>query len=329
MTTLPSGPHAPGTPPEHGGPPRRSAAWLRALTSEQVGRRAVALVLTLVAVLAVGLMVNEITGREERAGTPATTPTATPVPTPSRPPVDTSVEAGPETTGVPDGTPLTPFEAGVLNEDGLVLDGVLIQGDVELVGERQVLRNSRVEGHLVVRGTDVTIEDSELGALSVSSATQVVARRVEIFGNLGDDGIHVTSGGGPRASDVVIEGCWVHSPQVEAESHYDGIQVRGVDGLTLRGNTFDLGPWMDRYNAAVFLEEANGGNVDVLVEGNLINGGGYSVYVNGRDVRLVDNRFGNDANWGLLHPRHTPFEESGSTWADDGTPVSLTDEAGG
>ena len=137
----------------------------------------------------------------------------------------------------------------------------------------------------------------------------------------------MTSGDGPRAADVLIEGSWVHSPQVEADSHYDGIQVRGVDHLTLRGNTFDLGPWNERYNAAIFLEEANGGNVDVLVERNTVNGGGYALYVAGQGVRLIDNRFGRDANWGLLYPEHPPFEESGSAWADDGSPLSLLDGA--
>ncbi len=304
--------------------PRR---WLGTLTNEQLGRRTVALVLAVTSVVAVGVMVNAITGREERAGAPVptTSPPRTAHPT-TRLPAD--VVAGPDTTGVRDGTTLEPFRAdGALDEDGLVLEGVLVEGDLELVGADQVLRNSRVEGHVVVRGTGVTLEDSEVGALSVASATQVVVRRVEVFGNPGSDGVHVTSGDGPRAADVLIEGSWVHSPQVEADSHYDGIQVRGVDHLTLRGNTFDLGPWHEQYNAAIFLEEANGGNVDVLVERNTVNGGGYALYVAGQGVRLIDNRFGRDANWGLLYPEHPPFEESGSAWADDGSPLSLLDGA--
>ncbi len=299
------------------------------LTSEQIGRRTVAVVLAGAAVLAVGVMVGEITGREERAGNAPREESPTAAGDPSSPPrTDPVVGAGPDSTGVRAGTSLRPQDPGILHEDDLVLDGVLVQGDLALVGQGQVLRNSRVEGHLLVRGDDVTIEDSEVGALSISGATAVVARGVEVFGNSGDDGIHVTSDGAERTSQVLIEGSWVHSPQVEPESHYDGIQVRGVDGLTLRGNTFDLGPWMDRYNAAIFLEDANGGNDDVLVEGNVINGGGYAVYVGGTGVRFVDNRFGRDANWGLLYPTYTPFEESGSAWADDGTPVSLLDDVG-
>lgn len=318
----------PPQPDEQPTPATAPPAERQPLTSEQVGRRAVAIVLAGTAVLAVGVMVGELTGRDEQAGTAphSASPTQTAPPPPS--PGDGTVGAGPDTTGVPEGTALVPHAPGTVQEDGLVLDGVLVLGDLELVGRGQVLRNSRVEGHVVTRGDDVTIEDSEVGALSVAGSAGAVARRVEVFGNLGDDGIHVTSDGAARTTDVLIEGCWVHSPQVEPDSHYDGIQVRGVDGLTLRGSTLDLGQWMDRHNAAVFLEDANGGNTDVLVERNVINGGGYSVYVAGQGVRFVDNRFGRDANWGLLYPEHPPFEESGSVWADDGAPVSLLDATG-
>lgn len=315
--------------PSHVTPPPTRSPWARILGSERVGRRAVALVLGLAAVVAVGVMVGQLTGRDDRAGGPPVTPSpSTTTPTAAPPTGGHGVDAGPETTGVPDGVVLEPHEGGVVDEADLVLDGVLVEGDLELAGEGQTLRNSRVLGQVVVRGGGITVEDSEVGALSIASATQVVARRVEVFGVLGSDGIHVTSDSGVRATNILVEGCWVHSPQIEPQSHYDGIQVRGVDGLTLLGNTLDLGPWQEPLNAAVFLEDANGGNTDVLVERNIINGGGYAVYVQGDGVRFVDNRFGRDYRWGLLYPEHPPFEESGSTWADDATPLTLAPKAG-
>lgn len=265
------------------------------------------------------------------APTPSCTPTAdaAPSPTPTQAPSPTdvptdaaSVVAGPDTTGVPDGVGLTEADPGTYDEDGLVLDGVHIDGDLLLTGDNQVLRNSRVEGHVAVRGTGQVVEDSELGSLAVSGATSFTARRTEIFGERGEDGIHVTSGRNPT-SDVVIEQCWIHSPKVDADSHYDGVQVRGVTGLTLRGNTIDLGAWKPEYNAAVFLEDANGGNSDVLVEDNVVNGGGYSLYLEGSDVSLVGNRFGRDSKWGLVYPDHDAFSATDNAWADDGTAVDL------
>ncbi len=258
---------------------------------------------------------------------PTTPPPSTPTPEDTSAPEETtapaSVTAGPDTTGVPAGVTLTAVDPAQFDEDGLVLDGVLISGDVVLTGANQVVRNSRIEGHVAFRGTGQVLEDSEIGSLAVSGATSFRASRVDIFGRQGEDGIHVTSGRAPT-SDIVIEDSWIHSPQVDPESHYDGIQVRGVVGLTLRGNTFDLGPWAPEYNAAVFLEDANGGNHDVVVERNFINGGGYSVYVEGRNVAFVDNVFGRGSRWGPLYPEHDAFRASGNVWADTGEPVDLS-----
>jgi len=257
--------------------------------------------------------------------TPAEPATPDPPATPEAPPPprgNLGPVAGPDTTGVTPGRSLSPHGGGELSDDGLVLEGVHVTGDLVLTGHGQRLRDVRVEGKLSLRGTDIVVEDSEVGSLSVSGGTGITVRRVEVFGLAGEDGIHVSSSR-RRVQDVLIEGCWIHSPQVLPGSHYDGIQVRGVDRLTLRGNTFDLGPWIDRFNAAVFLEDANGGNDDVLVEDNWINGGGFAVYVFGTNVRLVDNRFGPDARWGLLYPDSVPFTASGNVWADDGSPADL------
>jgi hypothetical protein len=224
---------------------------------------------------------------------------------------------------VPDGVVLADGSAGTFDDDGLVIDGQHIVGDLTLTGDGQVLRNSRVEGHVIVRGAGTVVEDVEIGALSVSGATSFTGRRMDVFGDAGHDGIHVTSGGDTRAADVLIEDSWIHSPKVTGDSHYDGIQVRGVDRLTLRNNTIDLGDWVRQYNAAVFLQEANGGNSDVVVEGNLVNGGGFSLYVEGDNITFVDNEFGRDARWGLLYPKAEDFESSGNTWADTGAAVTF------
>lgn len=248
----------------------------------------------------------------------------TPVAEPDQPdePAGPVVSAGPDTTGVPDGVTLSAADGGIMDEDGLVLDGVHITGDLTLTGAGQVLRNSRVDGHVVVRGSGQVIEDAEVGSLAVSGATQFRASRVDVFGQPGEDGIHVTSGTDP-ASDILIEDSWIHSPEVDPESHYDGVQVRGVERLTLRGNAIDLGPWERQYNAAIFLEDANGGNHDVVVEGNYLNGGGYSLYLEGDAVTVADNQFGRDAKWGVLYPEHDRFSATDNTWADSGDAVDL------
>lgn len=229
---------------------------------------------------------------------------------------------GPESTG----TTIEPRSArpgGTLDRPGAVTEDVVLEGDVELRGDRQVLRNVRVEGRVLVTGHDITVEDSEIGSLSISGAQRFTGRRLEIFGFLGSDGVHITSDRG-RVQDVLIEDSWIHSPQLAEGSHYDGVQVRGVDRLTLRGNRIDLGEHDPRMTAAVFLQEANGGNTEVLIADNWLGGGGYTLYLGGDGVTVTGNVFGTNAAYGLLYPdtRPTRFTASGNRW-EDGDPVDL------
>jgi len=265
--------------------------------------------------------------------TPEPAPQADPAPAqppapPAEPPAPCPASTAPTdrasaaNTGVPAGTALAPASGGELSQDGLVLENAVISGDVTLTGDNQVLRNVRVEGVIRVTGTGTTITDSELGALTVSGATNFTASRLEVFGESGKDGMHVTSDSG-RATNVVIENSWVHSPTGTPSAHYDGIQVRGVDGLVLRGNSFELGPHIPQFNAAVFLENANGGNTDVTITGNYIDGGGFSVYLGGKNTTFEDNSFGRNARWGLLYPESNlgSVTTSGNVWADTGEPA--------
>lgn len=227
------------------------------------------------------------------------------------------------TTGVPAGTSLTSTGGGTLNDNGAVYKNVVFTGDVLASGDNQTFVNVRFEGLVRVTGSGTTITDSELGSLVVSGAKNFHASRLDVFGYPGKDGLHVTSDVG-RAQNIVIERSRIHSPNVKSESHYDGIQVRGVDGLTLRGNSFELGAFKPQYNASIFLQNANGGNTNVSIDGNYLNGGGYAVYLGGSGTTFTNNVFGPSANWGLLYPDSNmgSVTTHGNT-GPDGAPVNF------
>ncbi len=218
---------------------------------------------------------------------------------------------------------LAPLASGTYREHGAVISDVVIAGDVLASGNNMTFRNVRVEGQLRVTGTGTTVEDSDIGALVVSGARDFTARRLNVFGSPGKDGLHVTSDAG-RAVNVLIEASRIHSPMVTGNSHYDGIQVRGVDGLTLRGNSFELGPYKRQFTAAIFLENANGGNKDVTIERNYIDGGGYAVYLGGTNTVFTANRFGSSAKWGPLYPRsNMDSVRSAGNIGPDGRPIQF------
>jgi hypothetical protein len=228
-----------------------------------------------------------------------------------------------ETTGVPVGVTLAPMTGGTVSTSATTIADRVITGDVLFTGSSLTLRNVRVTGEAIFRGSGIVVEDSEFGAVSVSGATNIRLSRVDVFGSAGRDGVHITSDSG-RASDVVLEDVWIHNPSVTASSHYDGIQVRGVDRLTLRRVAVELGAYQPQQNAALFLENANGGNRSVTVEDSWILGGGYAFYSFAADVRIRRTTFGG-ARWGHLFPQSqaaniVEFADNRDT---GGTPLGL------
>ncbi len=206
-----------------------------------------------------------------------------------------------ETTGVRSGRTLVPMAAGTVNASSTVIADRVVDGDVTFTGNNLTLRDVRVTGHAIFRGDNVVVEDSEFGSAALSGARNVRMSRVEVFGNPGQDGLHITSDT-RRARDILVEDTWIHDPKVTADSHYDGIQVRGVDRLTVRRVAIELGPWKQQHNAALFLEDANGGNAGVTVEDSWLSGGGYVLYSFATDVRVRTTTFA-AGRWGWLFPQ--------------------------
>jgi len=255
-----------------------------------------------------------------RSATP--TPTPTPTPSPTQQPVPAPSGDTPAGIGVPDGVRLTSHPAGEIDLGGRTLENVVIEGDATVTSPG-VLRNVRVTGKLVLRADDVELHSSEVGSLSLSGTDGALVSGVEVFGHPGSDGIHITSGTG-QVRDVHLRDVWIHSPRVKGNSHYDGIQVRGVQGLTLERVRIELGPWQKQYNAALFLEDANGGNSGVRILDSWLGGGGYTLYSFAKDVRIERTVFAG-GKWGHLYPRSQTSEIrvfSGNTDAQ-GRPLTL------
>ncbi|MBO1751988.1 right-handed parallel beta-helix repeat-containing protein [Actinotalea sp. BY-33] len=227
-------------------------------------------------------------------------------------------------TGVTEGVDLRERTPGTWDASSTAYEGVLVPGDVTLTGDDVVLRDVRVEGHLLVTGDSVVLENAEVATLSISGATNVTVRSTEVFGLEGEDGIHLTSDRG-RVADIVIEDSWIHSPKVTESSHYDGIQVRGVDRLTFRGNAVELGPHTPELNAAVFLEQANGDNFDVVIEDNWLDGGGFPLYLSGTGVTVAGNVIGPARGYGLVYPDAEPQDlvQDGNVLGEDGAAATL------
>lgn len=266
----------------------------------------------------------------------------------------------PASCGYPDGTNTGwrptgvhlkpyPVEQPVFRTPGQVIDGYDIVGPVRVEAAGVTIRRSRIRlpaGYVdhphwttvvSVGGDDVTIEDSEVSGLGPDQRQTAAPICISMDGAAGQvrraDVNHC--GDGMRGGRYTVTDSWFHDfwlgtidGAVLDTPHADIWQsLGGPDGshITIRHNTglnpVKAGPDDAGYANSVFQCGSESGPLtDVVIEGNLIEGGGYAVNVNGdtRGLMVRDNRFGRAQRWGLLLPHGAPYTWQGNEWDDSG-----------
>lgn len=238
-----------------------------------------------------------------------------------------------DTTGVPDDVTLTPSGGLTITEDGTVVDGLLVNGEITIAADDVTIRNT-----LVRTGTSlypIRVESGTMGAL---------IENVEVD-NMGGTGIGIFfSGSGTvrhtdihsaedgiriQADDVTVESSYIHDLQRQDGGHHDTIQIRRGDDVTIRGN--NLQPYVastdDPMNSAIQIGSLLGDDQisNLLVVGNLMNGGNFTVNGGGRDevdsARYADNRFGRDFRYAVSGNLDNSIWEDTNVWHDTGERV--------
>ncbi len=181
----------------------------------------------------------------------------------------------------------------MVTTDNTVIDGWKISGGVQVRAKNVVIRNSFVSmnaggtnGSGVVNlnpGSSATIERTTLDGLNATHAciwdeattmtvTAVNCSRV-------NDGIFMwaTQVGRDGAGDhFVIQDSWLHGFTTQAANgHVDGIQTEGAKHGVIRHNAIDV---TQSQTSAIALWNGRKSTDDIVVDRNLISGGGFSVY---------------------------------------------------
>ncbi len=247
-------------------------------------------------------------------------------------------QPGPSTTG-----PLSPddelrhLSSITITEDGTVLEGVWVTGIIDVRADNVTIRDFKVEAtsyygiRAIYGASGLTIEDGEIFGMSSAAiyGGNFEVRRVDIHDS-GSDGIKPTG-------NALIENNWFRRLGSKPDSHADGIQMVGGSDVVIRENYFDMRSGLSEFNNSIcIIIQTNNGPVDnILIKGNRINGGGYSVQVRDKgtgygpptNVRIYDNRFGRDAQFGpWVTDGHVSKE--GNVWDDTGALLSGQDEGG-
>jgi hypothetical protein len=169
------------------------------------------------------------------------------------------------TSGVVAGTALKAYNTSgadlVITQDGTVLDGLDIYGDIKVRAKNVTIKNSRLHGGKAVPASNTGIVDANSAAvvnLVVQDSTLIpdspsyyrdgivghdyTARRNHIQGT--NDGLGIFNRpGGPAAANVTAEGNYIHGltffskdPAHSDGTHNDGIQVQGGENIRIAGN---------------------------------------------------------------------------------------------
>lgn len=277
--------------------------------------------------------------------TPTPTKTSTPSPTKSPTPTPTSTPTTPPTTaptpttgawpdasntGVPAGVTLTPTGGMTITKAGTVVSGMDINGDVVVRAANVTIENSKVHGR---------IDTSDSGA-----APNTMIKRVEIIGPYNgakDSGspavgytgftcdgcvVHGWGKGFGLVKDVTIKNSWVYDIVVYGDpanggSHNEAILSLGGTNLTVTNNRLDAGD-APNVSASLALYSQMAAFNNVLVQGNLFDGGGYCVYAGlggsygASNTRFVDNTFGDkyDKKCGGYGPAIAYSTGNGNQW---------------
>lgn len=262
-------------------------------------------------------------------GVPPTTvpPTATPTPTPTpTPPGVASFATGPAGgAGAPAGTIFKPLSG--VPQSGATYDAYAIGGGT-INASNIVLRNCTL-GEVVFTGDNITVDHCTIhGGVSFSQNHQVVFNHNNLTG--WSDCIHITEDGqngvpAGLADHFTVTGNWCHNPGLKAPDdcadHADGVQLLGVDTAVFSDNIIDLGPWVScgsdpgdgPLNGAFQIENTQGPVLNVTIDGNLLDGGGYTfrAYAGTKLIAVTNNGFGSKEQFGPV----TTLQATIGTWS--------------
>ncbi|MCP3919068.1 MAG: hypothetical protein GY711_26290 [bacterium] len=232
-------------------------------------------------------------------------------------------------TGPTNPSALTSVGSMTVTTDGALIENVRVGGTLRIKANNVTVRNFIVDGgggsSYGIRATDgyqgIVIEDGEVKNV-VSSCIYgggFTARRLNVHES-GGDGFKTTG-------NVLVEHCWIHHLGTNPGAHADGNQTRYGSNFVFRANNFDMpitvpGPY--KSNAALIIQTGEGPIDNVLIEGNWVNGGNFTVYLKDKGVgygdptncTLLNNRFGLDYRFGVLSTTG-PVHIEGNVW--DGT----------
>lgn len=261
---------------------------------------------------------------------------------------------GPSNTGVPAGTTLTTYSGPTtISANNTIIDGKQINGNITINAQNVTIKNSHVNysggggggsgGIKILSGATAIIDHVEVNGNSAvhsciwHEGTSVTITNVKCHDI--EDGIFswAATGNANSGNNLTLENSYIYNLNaVESNGHWDGYQTEGAANLVLRHNTFRTLP---EGTSAIALWNGQKTTDNVLIENNLIKGGGFSIYAQDyspseanpaggyvmTNINVLNNKFSNVdsvcvGNWGVWFYRASWTYKGGPTdyWGANG-----------
>ncbi|GAA0720375.1 hypothetical protein Drose_06670 [Dactylosporangium roseum] len=252
-------------------------------------------------------------------------------------------------TGYPQGLPgdtrkkvtLTPYTGPMtITVNGTVIDGKDINGHLEIKAKNVTIRNSRIRVANVQAVTataddaGLRIEDTEIDGQGMDASPGGIA----LIGRTGFTLLRVNAHG---SGDILridgtgtVQDSWLHDPKGTGSSqHNDVIQSTNAKYIRILHNRLEN---QHTQTSCILLKADLGPISDVVVDSNLMNGGGYSFYWYDANYKITNGKVTNNkfmrssggGYWpkgGYYGPQamqaSTLPEWSNNTWNDSGQQI--------
>ncbi len=233
---------------------------------------------------------------------------------------------GPDNTGPYDDSVLIPSGSITIVEDGTVIENIFVTGRIKIEANNVTIRNFRIDATGTSYGiqanlgyTGLWLEAGEI--MNMNSAgilgTGFTALRLNIHDS-GGDGLKVQSGIEP----TLVAYSWIHHLGKNDGAHADGNQSRSGGNITFLYNNCDMpitDPAPYKSNACFILQTAEGPLDNFTIKNNWLNGGNYTLYCGGTDLRIIGNQFGRDYRYGIRNDcSNEDTEWLNNVWEDTG-----------
>jgi len=250
-------------------------------------------------------------------------------------------------TGVPAGTSLTAYTGpSTVTAANTVIVGKTI-GCITVAAAGVIIRSSRITcggGYAVYvddrtsTQTLVTVEDSEISCSNAAGSAGVgeadfVVRRTEITGC--ENGFDINQ-------NALVEDSYVHNLYNGGGSHLDGAQLAGghwngssypccAQNVTFRHNTmYGMGDNDTSFGTSAIISNPSG-DVNILVDNNLLAGGAYTLYCDyqakATNYQVLNNhfstRFRSTVGFYGMSTGCSDETQSGNVIHETGQPVTL------